>query len=77
MLNHLLSPKSIAIVGGSDDLNKPGGNLVRNILVNHYAGELLIVNPKSPAVQGIRTYPSVKTSHRPELAMIVIPAPFR
>ena len=77
MLNHLLSPKSIAIVGGSDDLNKPGGNLVRNILVNHYAGELLIVNPKSPVVQGIRTYPSVKDLPIvPELAMIVIPAPF-
>ena len=77
MLNHLLSPKSIAIVGGSDDLNKPGGNLVRNILTNHFAGELFIVNPKSPVVQGIQTYSSVKDLPIvPELAMIVIPAPF-
>lgn len=76
MLNHLLSPKSIAVIGGSDDLSKPGGNLVRNILVNHYAGDLLIVNPKSPVVQGIRTYPTVKDlPFTPELAMIVIPAP--
>ena len=76
MLNHLLSPKSIAIIGASDDLNKPGGNLVRNILSHGYTGELLIVNPKSAIVQGLRAYPSVKDLPSvPELAMIIIPAP--
>lgn len=76
MLNHLLSPKSIAIIGGSDDLNKPGGNLVKNILNYGFSGQLMIVNPKSPLVQGLRTYPSIKDLPvTPELAMIVIPAP--
>lgn len=77
MLDHLLHPHSIAVIGGSDDLNKPGGNLVHNLLSHGYQGELLIVNPKAAQVQGLRAYPSVKDLPIvPELAMIVIPAAF-
>ena len=74
-LRTLLEPASIAVVGASDDATKPGGKLVRNILLRGYAGELLLVNPKSGEVQGVRAYPSVEAlPAAPELAFIAIPA---
>jgi len=74
-LRTLLEPTSIAVVGASDDTSKPGGKLVRNILLRGYAGRLLLVNPKSTEVQGVRAYPSVAAlPEAPELAFIAIPA---
>ncbi len=58
-LQILLEPASISVIGASDDLSKPGGKLVRNILLRGYAGELLLVNPKASEVQGVlHTLPS-------------------
>jgi acetyltransferase len=74
-LKTLLEPASIAVVGASDDLSKPGGKLVRNILLRGYAGRLLLVNPRASEVQGVRAYPSVADLPcAPELAFIAIPA---
>jgi acetyltransferase len=76
-LKTLLEPASIAVVGASDDLSKPGGKLVRNILLRGYAGRLLLVNPRASEVQGVRAYPSVvDLPFAPELAFIAIPARF-
>jgi len=73
-LQSLLEPASIAVIGASDDTSKPGGKLVRNILLRGYAGTLLLVNPKSSQVQGVRAYPSVDALPTvPELAFIAIP----
>jgi acyl-CoA synthetase (NDP forming) len=75
-LKTLLEPSSIAVVGASDDLTKPGGLLVRNILLRGYKGELMLVNPKRDTVQGVRAYPSVPAlPDTPDLAFIAIPAP--
>jgi acetyltransferase len=74
-LHTLLEPKSIAVLGASDDLSKPGGLMVRNILLRGFAGELMLVNPKSATIQGARAYPSVADlPSAPELAFIAIPA---
>ncbi len=75
-LRTLLEPESIAVVGASDDLTKPGGLLVRNILLRGYEGEFMLVNPKRDIVQGVRAYPSVaELPSAPDLAFIAIPAP--
>ncbi len=74
-LQTLLEPGSIAVIGASEDTTKPGGLLVRNILLRGYSGELLLVNPKSDVVQGARTYKSVDDLPvAPELAFVAIPA---
>ena len=74
-LHTLLEPKSIAVLGASDDLSKPGGLMVRNILLRGFDGELMLVNPKSPTIQGAKAYPSVADlPSAPELAFIAIPA---
>ncbi|MFW6044021.1 MAG: acetate--CoA ligase family protein [Marinilabiliaceae bacterium] len=60
MLNEqLLNPKSIAIVGGSDNTAKPGGKIVENILQGGFGGKLYVVNPSHSQVQGIPAYASV------------------
>lgn len=77
MLNLLLNPQSIAIIGGSDDIGKPGGKLLFNILKRGYKGRIMPVNPKSDMVQGIPASQSVADLPEvPDLAYIAIPARF-
>ncbi len=61
MLNEqLLNPRSIAIVGGSDNTTKPGGKIVENILQGGFDGALYVVNPAHSEIQGIPAYSTVK-----------------
>lgn len=47
MINReLINPQSIVVVGGSNNVHKPGGRLVRNLLDGKYKGELYVVNAK-------------------------------
>ena len=48
----LINPDSIVVVGGSDDLFKPGGKVLKNIIDGKYPGALYVVNPKQDMVQG-------------------------
>ncbi len=70
----LISPKSIVIVGGSEDSHKPGGNVLKNLLETKYSGKLYVVNPKSEFVQGIKSYSSVEELPQVDLAILAIPA---
>ena len=75
MINQaLLNPQSIAVVGGSNNTQKPGGAIVRNILQGGYQGTLRIVNPKEDQVQGIKVFHDVRELPPTELAVLVIPA---
>jgi acetyltransferase len=75
MINReLLDPQSIVIVGGSNNQHKPGGAIVRNLLLGGYKGTLRIVNPKENEVQGIKVFHDVKELPPTELAVLVIPA---
>jgi acyl-CoA synthetase (NDP forming) len=77
MLQKLLAPASIAVVGASEDTKKPGGRIVRNLLRKGYAGRLLLINPKASKVQGLTAYPSLRDlPETPELAFIAIPGKF-
>ena len=75
MINkQLLNPASIAVVGGSNNLRKPGGRIVQNILSGNYQGSLFIVNPKDTIVQGIRSVTDVSELPDIELAILAIAA---
>ena len=57
MINkQLLNPSSIVVVGGSDDIQKPGGKVLKNLIDGHFKGSLYVVNPKMDEVQGIKSY---------------------
>jgi acyl-CoA synthetase (NDP forming) len=73
----LFHPKSIAVIGASNDHLKPGGRVTKNIKDNNYAGELWAVNPKTPDVLGLPTFKTIgELPGIPELAIIAIPARF-
>ena len=77
MINQqLLNPKSIVIIGGSNNVHKPGGAIVRNILNGGYEGVLRIVNPKEDEVQGIKTFHDARELAPTNLAVLVVAAKY-
>ena len=75
MINRqLLRPESIIVVGASNNIHKPGGALLRNLINGKFAGTLHAVNPKETEVQGVRAYPSVQEVPMADLAVLAIPA---
>ena len=77
MINEqLLNPRSIVVIGGSNNVHKPGGAIVRNIINGGYQGELNIVNPKEEVVQGIKVCHDVKDLPQTDLAVLVVAARF-
>lgn len=76
MINQeLINPKSIVVVGGSNNVHKPGGRIVRNLLDGKFEGELYVVNARETDVQGVKSYPDVHDIPDTELAIIAIPGP--
>ena len=70
----LIAPKSIVVVGASNNTTKPGGKLLKNLLDNNFKGDLFVVNPGSDEVQGVKSYPSVNDLPPVEMAVLAIPA---
>ncbi|MDR2810327.1 MAG: acetate--CoA ligase family protein [Tannerellaceae bacterium] len=75
MINReLINPQRIVVVGGSNNVHKPGGRTVRNLLDGKYKGELYVVNAKETEVQGLKSYKDVRDIPETELAIISIPS---
>ena len=77
MINQqLLHPESIVVIGGSNNVHKPGGAVVRNLMNGGYEGTLRVVNPKEDEVQGIKAFHDVKELPPTDLAILVVAARF-
>ena len=77
MINQqLLNPQSIVVIGGSNNVHKPGGSIVRNLISGGYNGTLRIVNPKEDEVQGIKAFHDAREIPPTELAILVVAARF-
>ena len=75
MINkQLLTPESIVVIGGSNNIHKPGGSVVRNLINGGYKGVLRIVNPKEDEVQGIMVFHDAKELPPTDLAILVVAA---
>ncbi len=72
----LIQPKSIVVVGGSNDVEKPGGKVLKNVLDGGFQGGLYVVNPKDPNVQGIQSHASVADLPQVDMAIIAIAAKY-
>jgi acetyltransferase len=74
-LSHLLSPKSIAVIGASRAPEKVGAVVLKNIVSSKYPGKVYPVNPNAQSINELQCYPDV--SSLPEivdLAVVAIPA---
>lgn len=70
-------PKSICIVGASSKPKSLGYELTKSILEYGYTGDLILVNPKSKEILGVKCFPSVKEIDKEtDLAILMVPKQF-
>lgn len=77
MINRqLLNPGHIVVVGGSNDVQKPGGKVLKNLIAGKYRGKLYVTNPKETEVQGIKSYQKTEELPQVDLAILAIAAKY-
>ncbi|MBQ2186346.1 MAG: acetate--CoA ligase family protein, partial [Bacteroidaceae bacterium] len=72
----LLHPESIVVIGGSNNMHKPGGAIVRNLVQGGYKGTLRVVNPREDEIQGIMAFHDAKELPPTEMAILVVAAKY-
>jgi len=72
----LIDPKSIVVVGGSNDIRKPGGKVLMNIIDGGFKGDIYVTNPKEVEVLGIKCFKDPAELPEVDLAVIAIAARF-
>lgn len=74
-LEALFQPRSIAIVGASQDATKIGGRPVHLLLKHGYGGAIWPVNPRGGELQGLPAFASVDDlPQAPDLALVALEA---
>jgi acyl-CoA synthetase (NDP forming) len=70
-----MTPRSVAVIGASDDPTRIGGRPLRYLLDCGFGGQVLAVNPKRDTVQGIPALASVAEARATvDLALVAVPA---
>ena len=76
-LDALFYPKSVAVVGASENPAKIGHEILKNIKDSGFPGKIYPINPKSKEILGLTCHKSVLEVKEPiDLAVIIIPARF-
>jgi len=75
MLDALFNPRSIAVIGASQDPKKVGHAVLHNLLRYNFGGRLFPVNPSGGEILGLKAYPMVSAiGNNTDLAVIAVPA---
>lgn len=73
MLHSALSPRSVAVIGASDNPHKVGGRPILYMQRYGYRGVIYPVNPGRATVQGLRAYARLEDlPESPELAIVAV-----
>ena len=73
-LEYIFDPKSVAVIGASQNLHSVGATVLRNLIEAGFKGAIFPVNPKYDTLDGLKVYASVKPlPATPELAVICTP----
>jgi acyl-CoA synthetase (NDP forming) len=76
-ISKLLSPRSLAVVGASNDTKGLRGRILEVLLTHPYAGKIYPVSRSAAEVQGLKAYPSVDALPDPaDLAILIVPAQY-
>jgi acyl-CoA synthetase (NDP forming) len=74
-LTPLLSPRSIAVLGASNDPTRISGRPIAYMKSQGFKGPIYPVNPNRPEVQGLKAYPSVADlPETPDVAIVAVSA---
>jgi acetate---CoA ligase (ADP-forming) len=75
-LRRFFRPERVAVVGASRNRLAIGGLVFDNLLKGGFSGVVYPVNPKSPSIQGVAAYPSLRDCPEPpDLVIVCVPAP--
>ncbi|KIF77700.1 CoA-binding protein [Streptomyces sp. 150FB] len=76
-MRRMMKPKSVAVIGASNEAGKLGNSVMRNLVDGGFPGEIHPVNPKSDEILGLKAYKSIlDVPGEPDVAIFVIPAKF-
>jgi acetyltransferase len=75
-LDVFFSPKTVAVVGATENVNTVGRTVLWNLVTSPFGGTVYPVNPKRPSVLGVKAYKSITDiPEQVDLAVIVTPPP--
>jgi acetyl coenzyme A synthetase (ADP forming)-like protein len=70
-----LRPRSVAVVGASDNGASIGGLLFANLLASGFTGTVYPVNPRHQVIQGVAAYPDLASCPAAaDLVLVAVPA---
>lgn len=73
MLDTLFRPRSIAIMGASNNTFSIGNRVVKNLLNHNFKGEIYPINLKEPEILGLKAYPTILDIPGPvDIGMIAV-----
>ncbi|WP_043359568.1 acetate--CoA ligase family protein [Belnapia sp. F-4-1] len=74
-LDPLVRPRSVAVIGASDEPARIGGRPIAYMKERGFAGPIWPVNPKRPTVQGLPAFASIaELPAAPDVAIIAVPS---
>lgn len=74
-LDKIFSPKSVAVIGASDEEGTVGHSLMKNLVEQKFGGVIYPVNIRKTEILGFKAYPSIEQIPNPvDLAVIATPA---
>jgi acetate---CoA ligase (ADP-forming) len=65
MLDSLFRPRSVAIMGASNNKFSIGNRVVKNLLDYGFKGQIYPINPKESDILGLKAYPSILECPKP------------
>jgi acetyltransferase len=75
MLETLIKPKSIAVIGASRTPGKVGYSILANLISSGFEGKIIPVNPQAEDILGLKCYKTPKDAGIPiDLSIIVVPS---
>jgi acyl-CoA synthetase (NDP forming) len=74
-LARIVGPRSVAVIGASDDAGKFGGRVIHYLIRHGFPGRLLPINPNRAEIRGLPAYASVAAAPGPvDVAILAVPA---
>ncbi|MFE2093811.1 acetate--CoA ligase family protein [Streptomyces sp. NPDC059460] len=76
-MRRLMEPRSVAVIGASNEQGKIGNSVMRNLIDGGFSGEIHPVNPRADDILGRKAYKSVTdVPGEVDVAVFAIPAKF-
>lgn len=71
----IVAPRSVAVVGASEDVGKFGGRVIHYLQKHGFPGTILPINPNRATIRGLPAHPRVSAAPVPaDVAILAVPA---